>query len=75
VRHYDQLTVSEIPAAVIVETLNPPDGAGVECDTPPLKVAVYESGYLRIITPDPPAPVRQPPPPPVLTPPLAGEPT
>ena len=53
--HYAQLTVSDTPAAVIVDTLNPPAGAGVDCVTPPLKVAVNVSGYLRMIIPDPPA--------------------
>jgi hypothetical protein len=32
--------VSETPAAVIVEILKPPEGAGVDCVTPPLNVAV-----------------------------------
>jgi hypothetical protein len=54
--HYAQLTVSDTPAAVIVEILNPPAGAGVLCVTPPLKVAVNVSGYFKIITPEPPAP-------------------
>jgi hypothetical protein len=54
--HYAKLTVSATPAAVIVETLKPPDGAGVDSVTPPLKVAVYESGYLIITTPEPPLP-------------------
>jgi hypothetical protein len=48
--------VSDTPAAVIVEILNPPAGAGVLCVTPPLKVAVNVSGYFKIITPEPPAP-------------------
>jgi hypothetical protein len=39
-RHYENTTVSVNPAAVIVVTLKPPDAAGVELDTPPLKVAV-----------------------------------
>jgi hypothetical protein len=37
--HYAQLTVSEIPAAVIVEILNPLLDV-VVCVTPPLNVAV-----------------------------------
>jgi hypothetical protein len=36
--HYAQLTVSETPAAVTVEILNPPLVV-VDCVTPPLKVA------------------------------------
>jgi hypothetical protein len=53
--HYAQLTVSEMPAAVTVETLNPP-AVDVDCVTPPLKVAVNVSAYFRITIPEPPAP-------------------
>jgi hypothetical protein len=55
-RHYAQLTVSDTPAAVTVDTLKPPLGAAVVCVTPPLKVAVKLSAYFKITIPEPPAP-------------------
>jgi hypothetical protein len=47
--------VSDTPAAVTVEILNPPL-VEVDCVTPPLKVAVYDEGYFNITIPEPPVP-------------------
>jgi hypothetical protein len=78
--HYDQLTVSDTPAAVTVVIENP--GTVVEsvvCVTPPENKAVKYEGYLRITTPEPPFPplatgAPPPPPPPVFAEPLVPAP-
>jgi hypothetical protein len=65
--HYDQLTFP-VPA-VIVDTLNPPEGPAVVPVKPPPIEIVLVSGYLRITMPDPPAAdtprLSVPPPPPL----------
>jgi hypothetical protein len=54
---HEKVTVSlPVDVAVIVETLKPPEGADVDWVTPPEKVAVNESGYFKMIIPDPPFP-------------------
>jgi len=80
VRHYAQLTFP-VPAVIVV-TLNPPDGAGVEPVRPAPIVIVKLSGYFKITTPDPPAfaaveglPREEPPPPPVFGVPAVPTPT
>ena len=50
----------------MVVTLYPPDGDAVEPVKPEPIVIVFESGYLRITTPEPPVP-----PVPELPPPIA----
>jgi hypothetical protein len=47
--------VSDIPAAVILLILKPPDDVVVDV-TPPVNVAVRVSGYLIITIPEPPFP-------------------
>jgi hypothetical protein len=51
--HYAKLT-TPVPAVIVV-TLKPPEGAGVEPVKPVPIVIVNVSGYLKITTPEPPA--------------------
>jgi hypothetical protein len=66
--HYTQLTFP-VPAVIVV-TLNPPAGAGVEPVKPAPIVIVLLSGYLSITIPELPGPAtlleEEPPPPPPL---------
>jgi hypothetical protein len=69
--HYAAQLMLPVPAVIVV-TLNPPEGDGVFAVSPAPMVIVYISGYENMITPDAPAlaskndpPLAPPPPPPL----------